>query len=63
LSHNENAVLDTLEKVSKSVVSINTIKRIHDIFHPVVSMGEKGQFFSLHKSRKRYFELKLIEVP
>jgi hypothetical protein len=32
LSYDENAVLDIIEKVSKSVVNISTIKLVHNIF-------------------------------
>ncbi len=42
MSYDENAVLDTIEKVSKSVVNISTIKLVHNMFFqavPVAGMG------------------------
>jgi serine protease Do len=41
-SFDENKVLDTIEKVSKSVVNISTVKLVHNIFYqavPVAGMG------------------------
>lgn len=41
-SYDEKTVLDILEKVSKSVVNISTVKLVHDIFYravPVEGMG------------------------
>jgi len=41
-SHDENSVLDMIEKVSKSVVNIRTIKLLHNMFYqavPVAGMG------------------------
>ena len=41
-SHDEKSVLDIIEKVSKSVVNISTIKLVHNIFYqavPVEGMG------------------------
>lgn len=40
--YDENAVLDTIEKVSKSVVNISTIKLVHDIFYQAVPVGGMG---------------------
>jgi serine protease Do len=42
LSYDENAVLDTIEKVSKSVVNISTIKLVHNIFYQAVPVGGTG---------------------
>jgi serine protease Do len=42
LSYDENAVLDTIEKVSKSVVNISTIKLVHNIFYQAVPVGGMG---------------------
>ena len=42
MSYDENAVLDTIEKVSKSVVNISTIKLVHNIFYQVVPVGGMG---------------------
>jgi serine protease Do len=42
LSYDENAFLDTLEKVSKSVVNISTIKLVHNIFYQAVPVGGTG---------------------
>jgi len=41
-SYDEKAVLDILEKVSKSVVNISTIKLIHSIFYQVVPVKGMG---------------------
>jgi S1-C subfamily serine protease len=41
-SFDEKAVLDVLEKVSKSVVNISTVKLVHHMFYqavPVKGMG------------------------
>jgi S1-C subfamily serine protease len=41
-SSNENKVLEIIEKVSKSVVNISTIKLVHNLFYqavPVAGMG------------------------
>jgi S1-C subfamily serine protease len=42
LSYDENAVLDIIEKVSKSVVNISTVKLVHDIFYQAVPVGGMG---------------------
>jgi serine protease Do len=42
LSTDENAVLDIIEKVSKSVVNISTIKLVHNIFYQAVPVGGMG---------------------
>lgn len=42
LSPDEKKVLDTLEKVSKSVVNISTIKIIHRMFYQAVPIGGMG---------------------
>jgi serine protease Do len=42
LSYYENAILDTIEKVSKSVVNISTIKLVHNIFYQAVPVGGVG---------------------
>jgi len=42
LSYDENAVLDTIEKVSKSVVNISTVKLVHNIFYQAVPVGGMG---------------------
>jgi len=42
LSYDENVVLDTIEKVSKSVVNISTIKLVHNIFYQAVPVGGMG---------------------
>lgn len=42
MSFNEKTVLDTVEKVSKSVVNINTVRLLHDFYyqvHPIQGMG------------------------
>ena len=42
MSYDENAVLDTIEKVSKSVVNISAIKLVHNIFYQAVPVGGMG---------------------
>lgn len=42
MSYDENAVLDTIEKISKSVVNISTIKLLHNIFYQAVPVGGMG---------------------
>lgn len=42
MSYDENAVLDTIERVSKSVVNISTIKLVHNIFYQAVPVGGMG---------------------
>ncbi|MCL1978265.1 MAG: trypsin-like peptidase domain-containing protein [Candidatus Bathyarchaeota archaeon] len=41
-SHDEKTVLDIIEKVSKSVVNISTVKLIHNIFYQTVPVGGMG---------------------
>ncbi len=41
-SYDEKAVLDILEKVSKSVVNISTVKLVHHIFYQVVPVKGMG---------------------
>jgi serine protease Do len=42
LSYDENAILDTIEKVSKSTVNISTLKLVHNIFYQAVPVGGMG---------------------
>ncbi len=42
MSHDENAFLDTIEKVTKSVVNISAIKLVHNIFYQAVPVGGMG---------------------
>ncbi len=42
MSYDENDFLDTLEKVSKSVVNISTVKLVHNIFYQAVPVGGMG---------------------
>jgi serine protease Do len=42
LSYDETAVLDTIEKISKSVVNISTVKLVHTIFYQAVPVGGMG---------------------
>ncbi|MGE5533789.1 MAG: S1C family serine protease, partial [Bacillota bacterium] len=42
MSYDENAVLDIIEKISKSVVNISTIKLVHNIFYQAVPVGGMG---------------------
>lgn len=41
-SRDEKAVLDTIEKVTKSVVNISTIKLVHNMFYQAVPVGGMG---------------------
>ena len=42
MSYDENSILDTIEKVSKSAVNISTIKLIHNFFYQAVPVGGMG---------------------
>src|SRR5208283_6068138 len=42
MSHDESAILDIIEKVSKSVVNISTIKLVHNIFYQAVPVSGIG---------------------
>ena len=42
MSYDENAVLDIIEKVIKSVVNISTVKLVHNIFYQAVPVGGMG---------------------
>jgi len=42
LSYDENAVLDIIEKASRSVVNISTVKLVHNIFYQAVPVGGMG---------------------
>lgn len=42
MSYDENAILEIIEKVSKSVVNISTIKLFHNIFYQAVPVGGMG---------------------
>jgi hypothetical protein len=42
LSYDENAVVDFMEIVSKSVVKISTIRLVQNIFYQAVPVGNKG---------------------
>ncbi len=42
MSYDESAVLEVVEKVSQSVVNINTVRLLHDVFYrrvPIKGMG------------------------
>src|SRR4030067_876217 len=41
-SHDEKDVLDIIEKVSKSVVNISTIKLVHNVFYQAVPVAGVG---------------------
>jgi serine protease Do len=41
-SYDENKVLDIIEKVTKSVVNISTIRLVHNIFYQAVPVGGMG---------------------
>ena len=42
MSYDENAILDTIEKVSKSTVNISTLKLVHYILYQAVPVGGMG---------------------
>ncbi|MGD6851317.1 MAG: S1C family serine protease [Candidatus Bathyarchaeia archaeon] len=42
MSYDENTVLDIIEKTSKSVVNISTVKLVHNIFYRAVPVGGMG---------------------
>jgi S1-C subfamily serine protease len=42
VSYDENAILDTIEKVSKSAVNISTVKLVHTIFYQAVPVSGMG---------------------
>ncbi len=42
MSYDENAILDTIAKVSKSTVNISTLKLVHNIFYQAVPVGGMG---------------------
>lgn len=42
MSYDEDAFLDTIEKVTKSVVNISTMKLVHNVFYQAVPVGGMG---------------------
>ena len=42
MSYDENAILDTIAKVSKSTVNISTLKLVHNIFYQAAPVGGMG---------------------
>ena len=42
MPHNEDQILDIIERVSKSVVNISTIKLVHNIFYQAVPVSGMG---------------------
>jgi serine protease Do len=42
LSYDENAILDPIEKVTKSAVNISTIRLMHNLFYQAVPVGGMG---------------------
>ena len=42
MSYDENAILDTIEKVTKSAVNISTIRLMHNLFYQAVPVGGMG---------------------
>jgi hypothetical protein len=64
LSYDENAILDTIEKVSKSAANISTIKLVHNIFYlHKRKISEIVRILALRNGREHFFELKLSEAP
>ena len=64
MSYDENAVLDIIEKVTKSVVNISTIKLVHNIFYlHKRKISEIVRILVLRNGRELFFELKLSEGP
>ena len=42
MSYDENSILDTIEKVTKSAVNISTVRLIHNLFYQAVPVGGMG---------------------
>ena len=42
MSYDENAILDIIEKVSKTAVNMSTIKLVHNFFYQAVPIGGMG---------------------
>lgn len=42
MSYDENAILDTIEKVTESVVNISAVKLVHNIFYQAMPVGDMG---------------------
>ena len=64
MSYDENAFLDTIEKVTKSVVNISAIKLVHNIFYlHKRKISEIVRILVLRNGRELFFELKLSEAP
>ena len=42
MSYDENAILDTIEKVTESVVNISAVKLVHNIFYQAIPVGDMG---------------------
>ncbi len=42
MSYDEEAILETIAKVSKSTVNISTLKLVHNIFYQAVPVGGMG---------------------
>jgi hypothetical protein len=64
MSYDENAVLDIIEKVTKSVVNISTIKLVHNIFYlHKRKISEIVRILALGNGGEHFFELKLSEAP
>ncbi|MCX6644211.1 MAG: hypothetical protein NT043_03280 [Candidatus Bathyarchaeota archaeon] len=64
MSYDENAVLDIIEKVTKSVVNISTLKLVHNIFYlHKRKISEIVRILVLRNGRELFFELKLSEAP
>jgi hypothetical protein len=64
MPYDENAVLDIIEKVTKSVVNISTLKLVHNIFYlNKRKISEIVRILVLRNGREHFFELKLSEAP
>lgn len=42
MSYDEMAILDTIEKATKSAVNISAVKLVHNIFYPAVPVSGMG---------------------
>ena len=42
MSYDESSVLEVVEKVSRSVVNINTVKLLHDFYYQIVPVQGMG---------------------
>jgi hypothetical protein len=77
LSYDENTILHTIEKASKSAVNISTIRLMNNLFYQTVTskiqdivneihkkrIGDSVRLLGIRKGRNHFFELKLSQAP